>query len=92
MVWLKDVWGNVLAIHVFMEVPVLRVTQDTHVTVLIPRGEAGCVVEVRHERSLLFFSFFFCNLFIFKEVDTNTEKKTYDMHIQFYLRQKTFNL
>ena len=67
-----------------MEVPVLRVTQDTHVTVLIPRGEAGCVVEVRHERSLLFFSFFFCNLFIFKEVDTNTEKKTYDMHIQFY--------
>ena len=55
MVWLRDVWGNVLVIHVFMEVPVLRVTQDTHVTVLIPRGEAGCVVEVRNERSLLFF-------------------------------------
>jgi hypothetical protein len=46
--------------------------------------------KAREVTSFLFF--FFCNLFIFKEVDTNTEKKTYDMHIQFYLRQKTFNL
>jgi len=66
---------------------VLRVTQDTHVTVRIPHGEAGCVVEVRNERSLLFLFLFFLllkNLFIFKEADTNTKKKTYDMHIQFY--------
>ena len=38
--------------------------------------------KAREVTSFLFF--FFCNLFIFKEADRNTEKKTYDMHMQFY--------